>query len=317
MSNNPFFSVIIPVFNREKRIERAINSIINQEFENWEIIIINDASTDGTKQILDNIIHPKIKVIHNDRNKERCISRNIGIEHARGEYLCFLDSDDYHLPFHLKKIHDLILNKNNQIGMYFSNSFNETETGLRTDRICPLFTEKDPFQYFLNYTVNPQRWAIHRMIFEKVKFDPNVIICEDMDTSMRIAANGYPIHQLHERTTVYVAADDSFTHGDSQKWEKELFYLKRIFKKSELKGKLPIFSKWRLLSMCYFHLAEKANLYRRKKSAVNFALKSILLYPLGYNRRTFKPLVVILLYNLPLFGYTIRKFKNILGKLHH
>ena len=300
----------MPVFNRENRIARAIQSILDQDFENWELIVVNDSSTDGTKVILDQIQDPRIRVIHNEKNLERCISRNLGIEQARGEFISFLDSDDYHLPEHLKKLFELIDSKNFQPAFYFSNSFNETEEGNRTERCCPEYTKDKPYHYFLNYTVNPQRWAVHHSVFKKVKFDQEVIICEDMDTSMRIAAANFPIFQLNERTTVYVAAADSFTHGDNQKWEKELFYLKRIFKKSELKGKLPLLLRWRLLSMCYFHLAEKANLLGQEKKALNFAFKSIVLYPSGYNRKTIRPLFVILLYNMPLLGKIFQKSIN-------
>jgi glycosyltransferase involved in cell wall biosynthesis len=314
LESKPFFSVILPVYNREKKISRAIQSILDQEFEKWELIVVNDASSDGTKVILDEIQDLRIRVIHNEKNLERCISRNLGIETANGEFICFLDSDDYHLPEHLKKLYELIESKNFQSAFYFSNSFNETEEGTRTERCCPEYTKDEPYHYFLNYTVNPQRWAVHHSIFEKVKFDPEVIICEDMDTSMRIAVANFPIFQLNERTTVYVAAADSFTHGDSQKWEKELFYLKRIFSKRELKGKLPLFSKWRLLSMCYFHLAEKANSLGQKKNALKYALRSIYLFPKGYNGQTFKPLIVMLLYNLPLFGTTNREFNRLIFK---
>ncbi len=283
---------------------------MDQEFEKWELIVVNDASTDGTKAILEQIQHSKIKVIHNETNLERCISRNLGIELAEGDFICFLDSDDYHLPQHLKKLYELIKSKDLQPAFYFSNAFNETESGNRSDRFCPEYKTDKPFHYFLNFTVNPQRWAVNRAIFEKVKFDPEVIICEDMDTSMRIAAANFPIYQLNERTTVYVAAADSFTHGDNQKWEKELFNLKRIFKKSELKGKLPLILKWRLLSMCYFHLAEKSNIKNRKRQAFNFSLKSIVLCPQGYNRKTLRPLIIILLYNVPLLGNTLKKIIN-------
>jgi glycosyltransferase involved in cell wall biosynthesis len=292
----------LPVYNREKRISRAIQSILDQEFEDWELIIVNDASMDGTKEILDEIQHPSIKVIHNEKNLERCNSRNVGIEQACGEFICFLDSDDYHLPEHLKKLYELIKSKNFKPAFYFSNSFNETEEGYRTERFCPEYTKDKPYHYFLNYTVNPQRWVVHHAIFDKVKFDPEVIICEDMDTSMRIVANNFPVYQLNERTTIYVAATDSFTHGDSQKWEKELFYLKRIFNKKELQGKLPIFSKWRLLSMCYFHLANKNQKDRKILKMYQNALRSFFLYPKGYNGRTNFPMLVMMINEFPFFG---------------
>jgi glycosyltransferase involved in cell wall biosynthesis len=300
----------LPVFNREKSITRAIQSILDQEFENWELLVVNDASSDGTKEILDQIQDPRIKVIHNETNLERCISRNLGIESASGQFICFLDSDDYHLPQHLKKIYELIQSKDFEPGFYFSNAYNETESGNRTERYCPKYTTDKPFHYFLNFTVNPQRWAVHHTIFEKVKFDPEVIICEDMDTSMRIASANFPVYQLNERTTVYVAAVDSFTHGDSQKWEKELFYLKRIFKKAELNGKLPMYSKWRLLSMCYFHLASKNQKEGRIFFMYQNALRSFFLYPKGYNGRTNFPLLIMMVYEFPFLGNLIRFNRN-------
>jgi hypothetical protein len=153
--------------------------------------------------------------------------------------------------------------------------------------------------------VNPQRWCVHRDILLEQPFDPNVTICEDMDTSLRIAAAGIPIHQIDQRTTVYVAASDSFTHGDNKKWEKELFYLKRIFGKPILKKHLPVNEKRRLLSMCYFHLANQMT--SSKSQRIMFVFKSFLLFPAGYNGRTNKILCVILLYNLPILGALFQK----------
>ena len=148
------------------------------------------------------------------------------------------------------------------------------------------------YTYFLRYTVNPQRWCVHRTIFEKVKFDPEVVICEDMDTSLRIVSTGFPVYQLNERTTVYVAAADSFTHGDSEKWQKELFYLKRIFAKKELKGKLSSIEKRRLLSMCYFHLSCKNFALKQRLKTIRCSIRSFFLYPKGYNGKTNKILAV-------------------------
>jgi glycosyltransferase involved in cell wall biosynthesis len=305
-----YFSIILPVFNREKRIQKAIESILIQEFANWELIIINDASTDNTKTVLNKFTDPRIRAFHNDKNQERCISRNIGIENAKGKYICFLDSDDYHLPDHLSSLYQFVKNHNEPVAFIFSKSWNETETGVRTERVCPTYSNSDPFNYFLKYTVNPQRWCVHNEIFKYIKFDPNVVICEDMDTSLRIANKGYKILGLDKRTTVYVAATDSFTHGDSRKWEKELYYLKRIFSKKELKGKLPLTEKRRLLSMSHFHLAKKASEIGLFLRLYKHSILSFILYPKGYNGKTNKILAVNLMNSIPLFGRLIKIIKS-------
>jgi glycosyltransferase involved in cell wall biosynthesis len=294
----PFFSVIIPTYNRSHAIKNAVDSVLKQTFHDFEIIIIDDASTDHTKEVVEVIDDYRVHYILNQTNQERCISRNIGISKAKGEYICFLDSDDYHLPEHLEKLYIFIQSKKEKIAFFFTNAWDETEDGVRTERLCPDLIVNSNFTYFLRYTVNPQRWCVHRDIFEKVKFDPEVIICEDMDTSLRIVSAGYPVYQLNERSTVYVAAADSFTHGDVQKWEKELFYLKRIFSKKELNGNLPLKERNRLLSLCYFHLSNKHFRLKNRWLTIKYSIQSFVLFPKGYNGKTNKIVLVNFLYSI-------------------
>jgi glycosyltransferase involved in cell wall biosynthesis len=303
-----FFSIILPTFNRAHRLNRAIDSILSQTFIHWELIIVDDASTDDTSSFIQPYqSDDRIRYIRNESNMERCISRNIGIEAAQGEFICFLDSDDYHLPHHLERLHSFLQNQQFPKAFLFSNAYNETEEGKRSDRFCPDFPSVDTFTYFLRYTVNPQRWCVHREVMLKHLFDPEVVICEDMDTSLRIAAAGHPIMQIPERTTVYVAASDSFTHGDPKKWEKELFYLKRIFHKPELKTFLPKKETRRLVSMCYFHLAQQSSIRGERQATFRNTLKSIFYFPSGYKHGLLKINLVLLFYHLPLFGWAFKK----------
>ncbi len=304
------FSIILPTYNRAYRIEKAIQSVLHQTHQNWELIIIDDASTDHTFEIVSRFSDDRIRYLRNEQNQERCISRNIGIEESKGEYICFLDSDDYHLPNHLSLLHDFIVRNNFPQAFIFTNAWDETETGIRTERNCPNLNDFDYYTYLLRYTVNPQRWCVHRRIFEEIKFDPDVTICEDMDTSLRIVEKGFTIFQLSKRTTVYVAADDSFTHGDSKKWEKELNYLKKIKSKKELKSHLPRKEINRLFSMCYFHLAQKSLATHAKSATLLFSLKSFVLCPKGYNGKTNKILLVCFLYSLPILSIFIKLFKR-------
>ena len=101
-----FFSVIIPVFNRERTIQKAIDSVIEQSFTNFELIIINDGSTDSTKDILEKLPN-NIKIIHQE-NHGVSHARNRGIESAQGEFIAFLDSDDYWHKEKLKKQYDYL-----------------------------------------------------------------------------------------------------------------------------------------------------------------------------------------------------------------
>ena len=89
-------SVIIPVYNVKAYLEKCVESVVNQDFSDYEIILIDDGSSDGSENLCDRLgeKYPEIKVIHQE-NKGQGGARNTGIENASGEYLLFVDSDDY------------------------------------------------------------------------------------------------------------------------------------------------------------------------------------------------------------------------------
>lgn len=108
-TNHPFFSVIIPAYNAGSFIEFTLQSVYKQSFTNFEIIVINDGSTDNTRDILDTQTDSRIKIVH-QKNSGVSTTRNRGIQLAQGEYLAFLDADDIWLPNHLEIAHDFFSN---------------------------------------------------------------------------------------------------------------------------------------------------------------------------------------------------------------
>lgn len=102
--NQPLqYSIVIPVYNRERFIERAVKSVLNQSVSDLEVICVNNGSTDGTLALLRKMAGEDDRVIVLDQeNKGRCAARNLGLDHAAGEWICFLDSDDFYYPIHLE-----------------------------------------------------------------------------------------------------------------------------------------------------------------------------------------------------------------------
>lgn len=96
-------SVIIPTYNRETTLKRAILSVIHQTYTDWELIIVDDGSTDGTEALVRSFISEKIHYIKSEVNQGVCKTRNIGIKHAKGEYIALLDSDDEWVADKLEK----------------------------------------------------------------------------------------------------------------------------------------------------------------------------------------------------------------------
>lgn len=99
-ANGPFFSIVIPAYNRADFLKQAIQSVINQTFTDFELIIVDDGSTDNTAEVVRKWEDKRIKYFFK-QNEERSIARNFGISKSQGEYINFLDSDDYFYPHHL------------------------------------------------------------------------------------------------------------------------------------------------------------------------------------------------------------------------
>jgi glycosyltransferase involved in cell wall biosynthesis len=101
---NPLVSIITPCYNSEKFIQETIQSVQNQTYQNWEMIIVDDASTDNTVAIIDKIasIDYRIKVIKLNKNSGTGIARNSALDFANGKYIAFLDADDLWKPEKLK-----------------------------------------------------------------------------------------------------------------------------------------------------------------------------------------------------------------------
>ena len=118
MANDISFTIIIPTYNTEKYIPNCIESILNQEYDNYEIIIVDDCSTDKTLEIIKQYESDNIRIFSAPKNSGPGIARNIGIEHAKNEYILFCDSDDYYLENAFEKICKKIEETNSDIVIF-------------------------------------------------------------------------------------------------------------------------------------------------------------------------------------------------------
>ena len=105
--SDPYISIIVPAYNAEKNLKKSIESIVEQEYESYEIIIVNDGSEDRTKEVCQELadLYPTIRIIDSE-NRGVSSARNLGLESASGEWISFLDSDDRMLPHSLDVLAD-------------------------------------------------------------------------------------------------------------------------------------------------------------------------------------------------------------------
>jgi glycosyltransferase involved in cell wall biosynthesis len=101
-------SVVLPTFNRGYCLERAIRSVLGQTYPDWELIVVDDGSTDDTQAVLESFKDPRIRVFRHSVNRGVAAARNTGLAAARGEFIAFLDSDDEWRPDKLTKQLDVM-----------------------------------------------------------------------------------------------------------------------------------------------------------------------------------------------------------------
>jgi len=163
-------SVIIPVFNRKNKIKKAISSILKQTYKNWELIIVDDGSTDGIEKILFPLLkkHPKFKYIRHS-NRNTALSLNAGIKISEGKYITFIDSDDEYKKEHLKLRVDFF-NKNKNVDLIHSNCI---FIGKEKDLFVPDARNKNRLIH-LNECIIGATFFGKREVFEKLKGFKNI-----------------------------------------------------------------------------------------------------------------------------------------------
>ena len=197
-----FISVIIPVHNREAYISKAIESVLNQTFKNFQLIVVDDASSDDTYfSILPYLEDNRLTYYYLDKNRGVSYARNFGIKNATGDLIAFLDSDDYWLPEKLEKQVKYMLKKNLKICQ-------TDEFWLRKNKfVNPRKKHKkisgDIFLKSLELCiVSPSAVMIDREVFECVGiFDEKMPACEDYDLWLRVSLK-YNVGLLNEKLIV-------------------------------------------------------------------------------------------------------------------
>jgi len=199
---DPLVSVIIPCYNGEEFIREAIESVISQTYQKWELIVIDDGSTDNSKEIVDKYrTGQRIKCIQHDTNKGIAKASNTGIKLARGDYLAFLDQDDVWLPNKLEVQVNCLKNQQEDIGMICTGMV-FTDEKLKPQRIFKGFRDDDQKELVKNIYLQPTNSASVMMVKKRCFsqlgfFNESLHGWADFEMWMRIASQ-YKIKYIRE-----------------------------------------------------------------------------------------------------------------------
>ena len=188
----PFFTVIIPLYNKEMYIENAIKSILNQTFTDFELLIINDCSTDKSIEIASKFAFEKVQIIHHEKNSGLAATRNTGIKKATSNYVTFLDADDVWKPNFLESVFQLI--QNFPEARIFATNYEEIwKETLKTPLNGSELLEKNYTGYIDFFKLNLKQGiychgsvCFHKEVFEKIGFyNEKINFSEDLDFNIR------------------------------------------------------------------------------------------------------------------------------------
>lgn len=214
----PLFSIITPLYNKAPYVGKAINSVLAQTFSNWELIVVDDGSTDGSDIIVKSFSDSRIHLIL-QKNTGVATARNNGVAKASAPYICFLDADDWWEMTYLENMMGLI-NRNPHAGIY-GTGYYIVKNGMK--QVAPIGVSKNFTEGPINYckvyaqTLCMPLWTgavcIPRAIFDIFQgFKHNLKLGEDFDLWIRIALK-YPVVLLNKPLSNYNQDVDTATRG--------------------------------------------------------------------------------------------------------
>ena len=221
-----YFSIVIPVYNKEKFVVKTLESVLNQTFTDYEVIIVNDGSTDQSEAKILEFKDSRIQY-YSKKNEGVAVARNFGIEKATADYICFLDADDFWHPNFLETMHRFTSEFPEQ--KVFASAI-EIETKHKTILAHYSIPKKSDFG-IVNFFDASQKecvlWTssvcIHKSVFEKVgTFDTKIKHGEDTELWIRIGLQ-FPIFFIDKILARYVYDNESVSRNSNYFFEQYTF----------------------------------------------------------------------------------------------
>ncbi len=273
-----FFSIVVPTYNRASLIEQTIYSLLNQSFNDFEIIVVDDGSTDDTEVIVKNISSNKIsyyKIV----NSERGFARNFGAKKAKGLYVNFFDSDDIALNNHLEEAHKMVLKYNEPEIFHLNYAVKNQKTGVLVNKKWDVEFVNDSLWKGNTLSCNgvfvKQQTAISFPFNESRKLS----VSEDWELWLRLSCR-YKIY-LSPVITSYIIDHDErsvLQYNEQKLLDRKDELIKSLSNDNEF---FKMYAKQlkKIEAHMYSYMALHAALCEQNKSACKYLMKAISLNP--------------------------------------
>ncbi len=289
---NPLVSFLIPTYNRSDLLQQAIDSILSQSYKNTEIIIIDDASTDDTKNMINSQFKDKVRYYKNDVNRGVAYSRNLGLSYATGKYIGLLDSDDLLWEHNCVDIAIDILERDPEIGIFTSDVYCIDLKGNRIyektffqttidHRDIKLSSGIKDFEYVFLHGIHSCGAIFRKEITEYIGFlKTDYKIDWDEDFFLRIAAHDkFKIYFHNAPLAAYRVHNNSFSANLSKLYMEKIKVRYDIIKSNRhLKAQLGIKFNRRIGNQ-YYCLVDAYTKENKYFLSLFAALKATIIYP--------------------------------------
>lgn len=202
----PRFSIVIPAYNRADQIGRAIASCLGQTFHDFEVVVVDDGSRDGTAEVIEAVGDPRVRCIR-QANAGASAARNTGAQAARGTHLAFLDSDDEFLPHKLERLGAVIgADDQPERTVWYSPLLFDRGQGNRMVKPPRAIAPDEPVGDYLfadDGLMQTSTLVVPRALFARVGFDSDLRCLEDLDLCLRLEEAGARFRMLPEPEVIW------------------------------------------------------------------------------------------------------------------
>lgn len=293
MNNYPLISLIIPCYNAKKTLAKCLYSVIQQSYSNLEIIIVDDGSFDGTSEIYENYQNKdhRIKILKQN-NSGVSRARNSGVKAATGEYICFVDSDDWIEPDYCSEMYHLLIKENADISIIEASYEDENGNTVFNKPTSEekIFDGKRALTLLLeDNVIQSHPWGkLYKISFlKKVKFPEDLKCFEDYSTLFKIFDKAIKVVKSNKKLYHYIQHDDSLSHNLSPETAYDFYLaimevLKFWQSTTDVKNNPKITKNIiRKLLMVLKRILRKTNKEEMKneKEQIRLSFKSFLKYP--------------------------------------
>ncbi len=209
MAESGLVSVVIPSYNRRDRILSSVRSVLEQSYEKLELIVVDDASTDGTMELFKNWPDPRLRYFRYEENRGACYARNYGAERSRGEFIAFQDSDDVWHPDKLEKQLEHLLTQGADLSFCGMNRIAQNGSSFYYP-VHPFRPERGLEEMLAENRAATQTMLMRREVWETLGFDESFRRYQDWDFSIR-AAESFRLAYLPQALVDSAVGEDSIS----------------------------------------------------------------------------------------------------------